>query len=136
MTATELPTTKKQKGKQNTKTKRTSLKAGVPKTPASDVAPAKEEVREKPTEQEAVGLVSIEIPLMDVVSGYQTNRCDIARMTAEQSLMLRKLKDGLIAKEAKLANGKIVRVEQDVFKWILEAINNSLMGKDGKTVFP
>ena len=66
-----------------------------------------------------IGKVILELPVVKVVVGYVTNRCDV-RMTGEQAILLKQLENGFIAEGAKLQNGKLVANGVDAFKYILE----------------
>jgi len=64
----------------------------------------------------------VEIPMIDLVIGYATNRCDVYGMTTRQKTNLKKIQDGLQTENATLENGSKVRTPQDVVKWVLESV--------------
>ncbi len=79
-------------------------------------------VEEPASSEMPVVIAKVELPLAKLRHGYEPRRCDVTSLSGEQRVTLRKLTNGLIAKKAKLANGRIVVKPQDAIKWLLEQV--------------
>jgi len=85
-------------------------------------------VNDIPTETQAELLsvqieeLTVTVPVVNLIVGYVTNRCDVYAMSELQRTNLRRLQNGLIAGNATLANGKEVKNGQDAVKWFLESM--------------
>jgi len=66
---------------------------------------------------------SIDVPVADIdLTAYASGRVDIRGMSRAQRDVLKRVTLGLQEKQAKLLNGKVVKNNQDAFKWMLEAL--------------
>ena len=65
---------------------------------------------------------TLEIPMAKLRHGYEPRRCDVSSLTGLQRETLRRVTNGLIAKDASLANGRKVTKPQDAIKWMLESL--------------
>ena len=71
-----------------------------------------------------VETITLHVPVSQLTFGYEPRRCDVSSLTGEQRRKLRKVTNGLIAKEAVLKNGRVVNKPQDAIKWMLESLES------------
>jgi hypothetical protein len=99
-------------------------KQGLPKITAKTFDKPEVQETSTPTPKITVTVVAVNVPYCESSdsSGYQSPRCDLGRLSSEQSRKLNAIRRGYDYSGTKLANGGEVKSMADAMKALLDSI--------------
>ena len=101
-------------------------KSGIPKIGAKHPESNAESNPSQSDENTESGMptasVVVNAPIATMDHGYEPRRVDVARLSPCQRKNLRRLVNGLVVNQAKLANGSDVTNPAGAVKWLLEQL--------------